>query len=183
MTILVTGATGHVGRPLVEALLKQGEKVRVLVRDKTLASAGVEIVTGDLLDKNAVNRAIEGIDTIYHLAAVVDYKATPKKLMYAVNVNGTKNILEFPGAKKVIYLSSAALTPCMPACVRRLSAVALGLFKAAAWMRLAISYAFPERSLTPNCPIRPRNPVSGWLVLRLAIAVEIRRMNPSATDA
>ena len=109
MTILVTGATGHVGRQLVEALLKRGEKVRIMDIDRGVGLIGVEIVTGDMRDRDEVKRAMDGVEAVYHLAAVVDDKPSPRKLMYDVNVNGTKNLLEFSSGKKVIYLSSAAV--------------------------------------------------------------------------
>jgi len=107
--ILVTGATGHVGKPLVERLLKRGEKVRILTRDRHTGLKGVEVVRGDILDPSAVKKAVSGVDVIYHLAAVVDYVPVPNKLMYDVNVNGTKNILAHSKNKKVIYLSTTAV--------------------------------------------------------------------------
>ena len=59
MTILVTGATGRVGRQVVQQLVKRGADVRVLVRDPSKASfpAGVEVVQGDLLDIDALRTA------------------------------------------------------------------------------------------------------------------------------
>lgn len=105
--ILITGATGRVGKHLVNALLNQGEKVRALVKEKTVENENVEIFYGDLLDKESLKKAVENVDIIYHLAAVVDYLA-PKDIMFDVNVIGTKNLLEVSKAKKFIYLSSTA---------------------------------------------------------------------------
>jgi len=105
--ILVTGATGRVGKHLVNALLSQGEKVRALVKEKIVENENVEIFYGDLLDKESLKKAVETVDIIYHLAAVVDYLA-PKDMMFNVNVIGTKNLLEVSKAKKFIYLSSTA---------------------------------------------------------------------------
>jgi len=68
----------------------------------------VEIFYGDVLDKESLKKAVDGVDVIFHLAAVVDYLA-PKDLMYKVNVIGTKNLLEVSKAKKFIYLSSTAV--------------------------------------------------------------------------
>ncbi len=86
----------------------------------------VKISYGDLLDKTSLEKAVKDVDTIYHLAAVVDYLA-PKELMFKVNVLGTKNLLEVSKGKKFIYLSSTAVmgkkfkeipvneeTPCKP---------------------------------------------------------------------
>jgi nucleoside-diphosphate-sugar epimerase len=108
MTVLITGATGRIGRHLVNALITKGEKVRVLIRDRMTEFENVEIFYGDLIDKEAVKKAVEGIDTIFHLAAVVDYSA-PDDQMYQVNVGGTKNILEVFKGNKFIYLSSTAV--------------------------------------------------------------------------
>jgi nucleoside-diphosphate-sugar epimerase len=105
--ILITGATGRIGKHLVNALLKQEEKVRVLIKEGMVENENVEIFYGDLLNKGSLKNAVEGMNVIYHLAAVVDYLA-PKDLMFNVNVIGTKNLLEVSKAKKFIYLSSTA---------------------------------------------------------------------------
>jgi len=123
---LVTGATGRIGKHLVEALVKQGEKVRALIREGMIENEQVEIFYGDLLNKEALKKAVEGVDVIYHLAAIVDYTA-PKEIMFNVNVIGTKNLLEVTKIRKFIYLSSTAVmgkklkelpatekTPCKP---------------------------------------------------------------------
>ncbi len=68
----------------------------------------VETFYGDLLDKESLKKAVEDIDTIIHLAAVVDYTA-PEDLMFKVNVIGTKNLLEAFKGNKFIYLSSTAV--------------------------------------------------------------------------
>ncbi|NIO44396.1 MAG: NAD-dependent epimerase/dehydratase family protein, partial [Candidatus Aenigmarchaeota archaeon] len=68
----------------------------------------VETFYGDLLDKESLQKAVEDIDTVFHLAAVVDYTA-PEDLMFRVNVIGTKNILEAFKGDKFIYLSSTAV--------------------------------------------------------------------------
>jgi nucleoside-diphosphate-sugar epimerase len=107
--ILVTGATGHVGRPLIEALVERGEKVRILLLEKETGLEGVEIISGNILEPDSVKRAAEGADVIYHLAAIVDSGPAPKRLMYDVNVNGTKNILNCSNAKKFIYLSTTSV--------------------------------------------------------------------------
>lgn len=107
--ILVTGATGHIGRPLVEALLKQNEKVRILAIEDKVDLPGVEVVHGDVLHPDAVKKALEGVDVVYHLAAIVDYAPAPNKLVYDVNVKGTGEMLEHSRAKKFIYLSTTSV--------------------------------------------------------------------------
>lgn len=124
-TILVTGASGRVGRYLIEALVERGERVKALVMHFDAAPKHVEIVRGNLLDKNVIAEALKGVDVVYHLAALLDYTA-PKKRMFDVNVTGTRNLLEASHASKFIYLSSTAVygyhtnplitesTPCNP---------------------------------------------------------------------
>jgi nucleoside-diphosphate-sugar epimerase len=107
MVILITGGTGRIGKHLVNALVNQGEKVRVLVRKGMIENENVEVFYGDILNKESIKKAVDGVDVIYHLAAIVDYLA-PKDLMFNVNVIGTKNLLEVSKAKKFIYLSSTA---------------------------------------------------------------------------
>ena len=95
------------GRNLVRELSKN-EEVRVLVHKDMLKIENVEVVYGDLLDKTSLEKALKDVDTIYHLAAVVDYLA-PKDVLFKVNVLGTKNLVELAGNRKIIYLSSTAV--------------------------------------------------------------------------
>lgn len=114
--ILVTGGTGRIGKHLVGRLLEQDESVRILAKEKgaiteELEKKGVEVFFGNLLDKKSLEIALQGIETVYHLAAIVDYLA-PKKLMWNVNVEGTGNLTETckeTGAKRIVYLSSTAV--------------------------------------------------------------------------
>ncbi|QQA41280.1 SDR family oxidoreductase [Pelagovum pacificum] len=73
MTILVTGATGNVGRNVVEQLVQRGAEVRALVRDTAKANfpEGVEIAQGDLLDVDALRAAMSGVSTLFLLNGVV----------------------------------------------------------------------------------------------------------------
>lgn len=107
--ILVTGASGRVGRPLVEALVRKGEKVRVLIRNNDVDIKGVEKAYGSVLDVGAVKKAVYNVDVIYHLAAVVDYQKIDSELAYDVNVRGTQTLLDHSKAKKFIYLSSTSV--------------------------------------------------------------------------
>jgi nucleoside-diphosphate-sugar epimerase len=126
MNVLVTGAAGRIGRHLVPALLRSRDEVRVLVKDKMVKDENVEVFYGDLLNKESIEKAVKGVDVIFHLAAIVDYSA-PKNIMFNTNVVGTKNLLEVSKGKKFIYLSSTAVmgnkfrelplneqTPCNP---------------------------------------------------------------------
>ncbi len=97
MTILVTGATGFLGGALVVELVKRQQEVRVLVRDEQKAreqfGEAVTIIAGDITNAARVQEAIEGVDTIYHLAGRLYHPATPAELYYQTHVAGTRTLL------------------------------------------------------------------------------------------
>ncbi|MCD9032400.1 NmrA/HSCARG family protein [Luteimonas sp. Y-2-2-4F] len=99
MTILVTGATGTVGRQVVEQLAKRGADVRALVRDPSKAgfAAGVGVVQGDLLDVDALRGAFSGVSTLFLLNAVVPDEYT--QALIALNV------AREAGIERIVYLS------------------------------------------------------------------------------
>ena len=99
MTILVTGATGRVGRHVVEQLVKRGAKVRVLTRDPAKASlpAGVEVAKGDLLDIDALRAAFTGVRTLFLLNAVTGDEFTQAII--------TLNVAREAGVERVVYQS------------------------------------------------------------------------------
>ncbi|MDX7953301.1 NmrA/HSCARG family protein [Lichenihabitans sp. Uapishka_5] len=99
MTILVTGATGRVGRHLVDQLATRGAAVRVLTRDPAKATfpAGVEVVKGDLLDLDALRAAFSGVRTLFLLNAVTGDEFT--QAIIALNV------AREAGVERVVYLS------------------------------------------------------------------------------
>jgi uncharacterized protein YbjT (DUF2867 family) len=99
MTILITGASGAVGRQVVQQLVDRGAAVRALVRDpsKTSFPAGVEVVQGDLLDIEALRRALAGASTLFLLNGVVPDEFTQALV--------TLNLARDAGIKRVVYLS------------------------------------------------------------------------------
>ncbi|MGK6318325.1 NmrA/HSCARG family protein [Sphingomonas sp. DT-204] len=99
MTILVTGATGNVGRHVVEQLVHRGAKVRALVREPSKAGfpAGVEVVQGDLLDVDALRSAFTDISTLFLLNAVVADEYTQALIAL--------NLAREAGIERVVYLS------------------------------------------------------------------------------
>ncbi len=86
MTILVTGATGNVGRNVVEQLVTRGADVRALVRDPSKSNfpAGVDVVQGDLLDVDALRKAFSGVSTLFLLNGVVADEFTQALVALAV---------------------------------------------------------------------------------------------------
>ncbi|SEN08988.1 Uncharacterized conserved protein YbjT, contains NAD(P)-binding and DUF2867 domains [Duganella sp. CF517] len=99
MTILVTGATGRVGRQVVQQLVTRGANVRVLVRDPAKADfpSSVEIVKGDLLDIDSLRSAFKGVGTLFLLNAVAGDEFTQALI--------TLNIARESGVERLVYLS------------------------------------------------------------------------------
>ena len=99
MTILVTGATGTVGRQVIEQLVKRGADVRALVRDPAKANfpAGVAVAQGDLLDVDALRSAFSGVSTLFLLNAVA-----PDEFMQALIA---LNLARQAGVERIVYLS------------------------------------------------------------------------------
>jgi nucleoside-diphosphate-sugar epimerase len=117
MKALVTGATGFVGSHLAEALRRRGDDVTVLVRSprkaEALAPLGVRLVAGDLHDRDALARAVEGQDEVYHVAGVVAARSETEFLR--ANRDGTANLVAAAGAagrpRLVLVSSMAAAGP------------------------------------------------------------------------
>jgi dihydroflavonol-4-reductase len=110
--VLVTGATGFIGRLLVERLIADGREVRVLQRRTAPpATAGIEVVQGDVTDVDSVARAAAGSSTIYNLAGVVSHLESERPHMQAVNVGGVEHVLAAAaaaGVERVVHVSSVA---------------------------------------------------------------------------
>lgn len=113
MPTLVTGGAGFLGSSVVKELLARGEKVRVLALPteplQNLDGLAVEVVKGNVMSKDDVERAVAGCDTVYHLAAIYkDYMPNPAP-MYEVAQRGTFTVLECArraGVSKVVYTAS-----------------------------------------------------------------------------
>ncbi|MFZ5445223.1 MAG: NAD-dependent epimerase/dehydratase family protein [Myxococcota bacterium] len=120
MKAVVTGATGHLGNVLVRALLERGEAVRAVLAPgedaRPLDGLPVERVEGDVRSPEAMVRCFEGARDVFHLAGIVSISQGQEALMEAVNVGGTRNVLEAAkkvGARRLIYVGSihALATP------------------------------------------------------------------------
>jgi UDP-glucose 4-epimerase len=118
---LVTGGAGFIGSHLVEALLARGHTVRVLDNLSTghldnLAGVidRIEFINGDLRDKSVVEKAVSGVDFIFHLAAMVSVPQSMVQPMAAESINaaGTLNLLQAAheaGAKSLVLSSTCAV--------------------------------------------------------------------------
>jgi len=98
MTILVTGATGTIGRNVVDQLVKRGADVRALARDPAKANlpAGVTVVQGDLLDVDSLRGALNRVSTLFLLNAVVADEFTQALIVL--------NLAREAGVERIVYL-------------------------------------------------------------------------------
>ncbi len=109
-TLLVTGASSEMGSALIRQLLNNADlKIRAMVHRSLVNVSGCEIRPGNLKNKGLLVRALSGVDTVVHMAALT--KSTRESDYFEVNVSGTKNLIDAcleSGVKKIIYISSAA---------------------------------------------------------------------------
>ena len=123
-TVLVTGAGGFIGSHLVEALVARGFRVRAFVRYNGRGDPGllrdlpsdmraqIEIIFGDLRDSHAVHEATRGVDTIFHLGALIaiPYSYVHPRETVETNIIGTLNVLEAArahGVRRVVHTSTS----------------------------------------------------------------------------
>ncbi len=123
MKALVTGATGFVGSHLTERLLNEGWEVRALVRKTSnlrwIKDLNVELAYGDLVRREGLDKAVDGVDVVFHVAGVV--RALDYNGYMQGNVTATENIYLAAGkagVRKFIYLSSRAAVGPSPGNVR-----------------------------------------------------------------
>jgi dihydroflavonol-4-reductase len=113
--VLVTGGTGFVGRAIVERLLAEGDRVRVLARSDASANAlgalGAEPVRGDVREPEALASAMRDCGLVYHAAGANAFCVRNASPMFEVNVRGSVNVVRAAaraGVRRVVYTSSAA---------------------------------------------------------------------------
>ena len=113
--ILVTGATGFIGSSLVRRLASGDDQVFILVRKSSdltpLADvlAKVNLVYGDITDRASLDTALKGIDLVYHSAGLTYMGDKKNSLLFKINVDGTRNILQASlsaGVKRFVHVSS-----------------------------------------------------------------------------
>lgn len=116
MKAFVTGGTGFIGRAVVRKLIERGYDVSALVRSEggaaMLRAMGATVVPGDIMDRESMRADMRDSDVVFHIAAV--YQFTPEALARAeaVNVGGTRNVLELAvelGVPRIIYTSTVAV--------------------------------------------------------------------------
>ena len=123
-TVLVTGSDGFIGSHLTEELLRMGCKVRAFAYYNSFGSWGwldhlakdqlesIEVVTGDIRDRGSVTKAMEGIDVVFHLAALIGipYSYDSPESYVGTNISGTLNVLEEArrlGTERIIVTSTS----------------------------------------------------------------------------
>ena len=111
MLSVVTGGSGFVGGNLVRALLRRGDRVRVIDKRRTEAIAGldVEYLELDVLDSAALEEAFDGADTVFHLAAIISIVGDPTGEVRRTNVDGPRNASRAAlarGVKRFVHCSS-----------------------------------------------------------------------------
>ena len=125
MKILVTGGAGYVGSTLVPVLLEQGHRVRVYDSLKfggngllpCCQNRHFELMRGDVTDSTGMKKALDGMDAVVHLAAIVGYPACKKEPQVAQNTNveGTRTLLSLRKAdQKVIFASTGSIYGSIP---------------------------------------------------------------------
>jgi uncharacterized protein YbjT (DUF2867 family) len=121
--LLITGATGYIGRHLVQRLVSEGERPRCLVRDPQraatiLPASKVDFVHGDTTQPALLEAAVQGVDTIIHTAFITaDRKALSSNFYAETNVHGTSNLIaaaKKAGVTRIIELSGLGTKPDKP---------------------------------------------------------------------
>lgn len=113
---VVTGANGYLGYALVKELSKRGGRIRLsmLFDCSDLDEFGCEKIIGNICDLDHLVEAFQGADTVYHVAGIVDITGERDKLVWDVNYEGTKNVVEACkrcGVKNLVYVSSVDCIP------------------------------------------------------------------------
>lgn len=114
--VLVTGGAGFIGSHLVNRLVREGRNVRVLDRPTAridhLPLHQVEVVRGDIRDRTAVRKALDGIGEVYHLAANPQLWTYPRRQFHEVNFLGTVHVLEEAlraGVRRILHTSTESI--------------------------------------------------------------------------
>jgi nucleoside-diphosphate-sugar epimerase len=116
MAILITGSTGYIGSLLTVKLAEAGEEIRILVRKdpdlRVFDRSNITAIRGDINDPDSVQKAMRGVDRVYHMAAYARLWAKDPDTFRKVNVEGTLNVLTAAaeaGVGKIVYTSTAGV--------------------------------------------------------------------------
>jgi len=113
MNIFITGATGYIGNNLAKKLAGEGNTIHALCRDaqnKVLDHPNIKIFSGDITDIPSIQKAMEGCEQVYHLAAYAKVWAKDPTTFYKLNVEGSKNVFDVArnsGITKTVFTSTA----------------------------------------------------------------------------
>jgi len=121
-SILVTGGTGFIGIPLVKKLHGLGHELKLLIRESSNTTSfkefnKIDYIVGDVQDISSLEKAVNKVDIIYHLAAYTAIWAKDKSIYYDINVKGTENVanVALENNLKLFYVSSfTAIGPTPP---------------------------------------------------------------------
>ncbi len=112
-SILVTGASGHIGNVLIRQLLAQGKHVRAMILpgEDTTSLHGLDIqkIIGNVLDSSSLSACFEGVQQVFHLAGIISIMPGKNPHVQHVNIDGTANVLaaaKQAGVKRLVYTSS-----------------------------------------------------------------------------
>lgn len=176
MKSLVTGATGFLGSAVMHCLLKAGHDIRLLVRAnsdrRNIEHLPVEIIEGDLRDRQSLQKALKDCNYLFHVAADYRLWVPDPQTMYDINVNSTKALIieaANAGLKRIVYTSSVAAlgltsdgTPAneeTPSSLKNIN----GHYKRSKFMaeqavkKLTNQHQLPVVIVNPSTPIGPRD--------------------------
>jgi dihydroflavonol-4-reductase len=170
---LVTGGTGFVGRAVVEELLAAGREVRVLARNPdhpALKGLAVDVAVGDLLDLDSLERALTSCTNLFHVAADYRLWVPDPATMYAVNVDGTKQLFTAAaahGVNRVVYTSTVGTlgnpgngSPGSEDTPVHLEDM-VGHYKRSKFLAEGVALDFAHKGL-PLVVVNPSTPVGPW---------------------
>jgi nucleoside-diphosphate-sugar epimerase len=117
LTLLVTGATGFTGKHLTRHLLSLGFKVRVIVRDKgklneLLSDSNLEVRIGNIYDKEVIEKAMIGIDKVFHVAAIYRTSGIPDQVYWDTHVIATELLMNAAlknGVSRFVHTSTVGV--------------------------------------------------------------------------
>lgn len=110
--VALTGVTGHLGAAVLRELVARGYQVKALVRNVNVPGCSgipIELVKGDILDRDALAHFLSGCDVLIHSAAAISINGDPDGMVTRTNVEGTRNVLETAraaGIRRAVYVGS-----------------------------------------------------------------------------